>query len=702
MQRRYAVKQILVTLAAVVLCFTAAGFAQEPAQDETLSLAPLTVTAEKKTQDAQDVASSLTAFSDTDIQDAGITTIQDLSNVVPNLYIANWGIRGTSYVFIRGIGAINNEPAVGFYIDDVGYMDSRAFDTNLFDIERIEVLRGPQGTLYGRNSLAGVVNIVTQKPDNETVAGMTYTAGNYSLHQGSVYLRTPVADDRLFLGLSAGMESRDGYTDNTYLGEDVDDHDALNGRLNLRWTPSEKLDVSLMVDGEHMDDGAFPLGNLYSLRENPHDIAYDYKGDYERDVFGTSLRAACDTSWGRITSITAFRTFEDSASNDQDFTVYPLYTARETIDDDQFTQEIRLASPDDGRDLEWLVGLYGFNKEKDHFLNLNYAAGVVLPDAAVDQDADSDLSVHGGALFGQATYTLFEKLGLSAGLRYDYEKSEIDHLTTLSSGGSVFSSTAVDDSEENDAWLPKVQMTYHYTPDLMTYAGVSRGYRSGGFNTAYGDASDIKFESEFTWNYEMGCKSSWFNNRLHVNTSIFFIEIKDQQIVQLLPSADTMIKNAGKSQSTGFEIETKARLYKGLTLEAGFGYADSEFKDHQDTLAGTDYKGNKTPMAPEYTYNLALQYNKAVSDRWDIFFRTELNGIGSFYWDDANTLKQDAYQLVNMSLGLESEKVDIVLWARNLFDEAYESVAFEFPGSDPIGQSGDPLTMGITVRFRFL
>lgn len=702
MNKRYTVPLIILSITIVILCSTAVGFAREPADDDTLSLTPITVTAEKKAQNVQEVPSSLSAFSDTQIQDAGINTIQDLSNVVPNLYIANWGIRGTSYVFIRGIGAVNNDPAVGFYIDDVGYMDARAFDTNLFDIERIEVLRGPQGTLYGRNSLAGVVNIVTKKPDHKTASGMSVTAGNYNLKQGNVYLRTPVFKNQLFLGLSAGIESRDGYTDNTYLGEDVDDHSALNGRLNLRWLPSDKFDVSLTVDGEHIDDGAFPLGNLYSLREDPHKIAYDYKGDYERDVFGTSLRAAYDASWCQITSITAFRNFEDSASNDQDFTVYPLYTARETIDDDQFTQEIRLAAPDDGRDLDWLVGLYGFNKEKDHFLNLNYAAGVVLPSADVDQDSDSNLSVHGGAIFGQATYTLFEKLALTAGLRYDYEKSDINHQTIMSSGGSVLSSTAIDESEENDAWLPKVQVAYHHTHDVMTYAGVSRGYRSGGFNTAYQDASDIKFESEFSWNYELGCKSSWFNNRFNVNASLFFIEIDDQQIVQLLPSADTMIKNAGKSQSVGFEIETKTKLYKGLTLEAGLGYADSEFKDYKDSLAGTDYKNNSTPLAPEYTYNLALQYEKSLSDRWDLFCRTELNGIGAFYWDDANTLKQDAYQLMNMSLGLKSEKVDIILWARNLFDQEYEAVAFAFSGSDPVGQSGDPLTMGITVRFRLL
>ena len=376
------------------------AFAQEKTEAEPLALDPVVVTAEKRADNVQDVPSSISAFSDTDIQDAGITTIQRLSRVVPNLYIANWGIRGTSYVFVRGIGAVNNDPAVGFYVDDVGYMDARAFDTNLYDIERIEVLRGPQGTLYGRNSLSGVINIVTKKPDNDTLVGAAYSTGNYELHQSNAYMRTPVIDDKLFFGFAAGLESRDGFTDNTYLSEDVDSRQSLNGRMKLYWTPSEKLDVSLGLDGERMNDGAFPLGNLHALRENPHEIAYDHEGEYERDVIGANLRLAYDAPRFRLTSITAFRIFDDTATNDQDFTIYPLITAGEEIDDDQFTQELRFASPDGTEDLEWLVGLYGFKKDKYHFLNLNFAADVVMPGMAVDRNTDSDMSTYGGALFG--------------------------------------------------------------------------------------------------------------------------------------------------------------------------------------------------------------------------------------------------------------------------------------------------------------
>ena len=164
--------------------------------EETYKLDPVLVTAEKRTENVQDVPVSVTAISEQQIKDSGIRSIQDVARQVPNLFIANWGFRGNSYAFIRGIGAVNNDPAIGFYVDDVNYMDSRVFDTNLFDIERIEVLRGPQGTLYGRNSLGGVVNIVTKKPDNEFHYGLEQTVGNENLYETTLYMRAPLIKDK--------------------------------------------------------------------------------------------------------------------------------------------------------------------------------------------------------------------------------------------------------------------------------------------------------------------------------------------------------------------------------------------------------------------------------------------------------------------------------------------------------------------------
>jgi len=186
--------------------------------------------------------------------------------------------------------------------------------------------------------------------------------------------------------------------------------------------------------------------------------------------------------------------------------------------------------------------------------------------------------------------------------------------------------------------------------------------------------------------------------------------LDDQQITELLPSANTIITNAGESRSMGFEIESSAVLTQALSLEAGFGYTNSEFVKYEDAVAGVDYKGKKTPMAPEYTYNLALQWRNPIMDTFDalwskgplnFFARAELQGVGDFYWNTANTLEEKAHALVNVRTGLETDHFDLTLWAKNLLDKQYKAVAFEFPGSAPVGQAGDPMTFGLTLNARF-
>ncbi len=703
MSTSYSVVRAGSQLTKMILCFCLFFPARAAAMQEEgdlLALEPVLVTAEKRSEDVQDIPSSIAVYSELEISDAGITTIQDLSNLTPNLYIANWGIRGTSYIFSRGIGAVNNEPAMGFYVDDVGYMDPRTFDFNLFNIERIEVLRGPQGTLYGRNSLAGVINIVTKKPENKFHGSAVYRYGKYNLHQGSLYLQAPLVVDKLFLGLSGNYESRHGFSENEFLDEDVDSRKSTDGRINVRWIPSSLWDISLGIDAENVDDGAFPLAYLYNLRSTPHRVSYDYEGAYERDVFGGSMRIAYSSPLFTLTSISAYRTFDDKAKNDQDFTFMPLITSWEEIDDNQLTQEFRLGSTDNGEKLEWLVGLYGFRKNKEHFLNLNFSPGFILPGDAVDRDGFSDVSTYGGALFGQFTYNLFDTLEVTAGLRYDYEHNDVSYTGKMYSSTMFLGQTDLDETKDSEALLPKLQIAYHQNPDTMMYAGITRGYRSGGFNPGYVDVSDQFFDAEYSWNYETGVKASWLNDRLTTDLALFFITLEDQQVVQLLPSADTVIRNGGEAESWGFELESTALVAEGLTVEAGFGYTHACYTDYRDQLSNIDFSDNRVPLAPEYTYNLALQYRRPISNDLNLFSRIEVNGVGDFYWNDANTLEQDAYSLTNVHFGIESEQWDLLFWARNVFDTEYESVAFEFPGSQPIGQSGDPQIFGLTIRYR--
>lgn len=277
-------------------------------------------------------------------------------------------------------------------------------------------------------------------------------------------------------------------------------------------------------------------------------------------------------------------------------------------------------------------------------------------------------------------------------------------------GGGLIPGTSLnlDGDQDESAFLPKAQIAYHWTPSLMTYAGISRGYRSGGFNTNFADTSDLSYDAEYSTNYEVGFKSSWLDDRLTANVALFYIDLTDQQVTQVLPTQNSVIRNAGKSKSMGFEVETTALLTDGLIFEAGFGYTDMTYSEYFDAITGVDYKGNKGVLAPEYTYNLALQYNLPLLDSFELFgkddsllwiSRAELQGVGDFYWNDANTQEQDAYEFVNLRTGFETENYAVTFWVNNLFDKKYNVMYLPFLGG--LAQLGAPLTFGTTLRIDF-
>lgn len=747
----------ILTALALPLFALSASAAEEPYRLETI-----TVTAEKRSEDIQNVAASVTAIPEQQIRDAGIRDIQDFSGQVPNMYIANWGIRGISFVYARGIGAgsMNTDnPALGFYVDDVGYLDSRVFNSPLFDIERIEVLRGPQGTLYGRDTLGGVINIVTKKPDNELRYGLEQSVGSEKFFETTAWLRAPLIEDRLFFGFSGAGEHFGGFADNDWLGEEVDTRRGFNGRMQLRWLPSDRLDALLSVDGEKLDDGGYPLAfmraapmylpmflpgfTMPTAENNPHHVAYDFEAGNEREALGASLRVAWDGPAFKLTSITAGRGYDDDTHNDQDFMPLDFITASETIENRQFTQEFRVASPEDSGPLKWLGGYYFFRADHEHHMDINYLSnyfgamaamgGMDLPFAMPDTTAttDTDRESYGHALFGQATWTLFDRLDLTGGLRYEYTKDSLDYASGCAhsglgacAGGGMEQVVgmlgvnpmplAATSSSHGDELLPKAQIAYHWTPDLMTYASVARGYRSGGFNTSFTDMADLAYAPEYSWNYEAGFKSSWFDRRLSFNTSFFYITLSDQQVTQVLPTANAVIRNAGKSRSLGFESELSARLAEGLSAQAGFGLTDAEFRRYetldQFTLTPLDLSGHTPPLAPEYTWNLALQYRRPLIDAFRFLgrgdsltwtTRAEVRGVGKFYWNSENTLAQSPYELVNLRTGLETDNFSLILWADNLFDRRYNAVAFAFQEGAPLAQVADGRSFGATLRFEF-
>ena len=326
----------------------------------------------------------------------------------------------------------------------------------------------------------------------------------------------------------------------------------------------------------------------------------------------------------------------------------------------------------------------------------------------------SEVDTENYAFFSQATYTLWEKLGLTAGLRYDHVKKEFSGNQSDTPDVMWAGVTAIKSDKTFSEWLPKFAIDYHFTQDLMGYASISKGYTSGDFNVTDSSVLGIPYDAEYSWNYEVGVKSGWLDNRLILNLAAFYIDWKDKQVFMSTGTMTNIIKNAAEATSMGFEIEALARPVRGLEIIAGFGYLDAEFDKFTepvyDPVTGAktgekNYKDNELENAPEYSYNLAVQYRYPLSNSKTLFSRLAVQGVGDFYHDFDNEIKENNYEIVNARLGYEGEYkgygFDLYLWAKNIFDKEYCTNAWGNPQMGYLGRAGDPQTIGATLTWRF-
>lgn len=671
------------------------GVDQKETTESDYQLETLIVTAEKREENVQEVPASISVVSDINIEDASIANVVDLARFTPNVYVNRAIVQNV--IVIRGITTDIStlSSPTGFYVDDVNFPLHLMHNPDLFDIERVEVLKGPQGTLYGRNSESGVINIITRQPDNERRGKVFGEYGLYDTEHGTspryragVSISGPVVTDKLYLGLAGQWENSDGFIRNEYNGDDeAGKTDRLNGRGTLRWTPSARWDISLIADVMKTDDN--PLFMRFSsgtFETEHHEVDYDVSEYlWEQESNGQNLRIKYEGHAFNLVSITGRRDYKEKILTDQDLSPLPTYGSQNiTYEDDLLSQELRISSPDNHGPFEWLTGLYGFREE----LDINFRSGL--------GNRKTDIDIKGCAVFGQGTYTLFDRLHLTAGIRYEYQDSEGKQdyaLTTYSSD--------LDDSEV----LPKFSVAYDFTDKIMAYFSASKGYLTGGYHYSGATGKDnLTYDPEYTWNYEIGLKTSWWDNKVIANLSAFYIDMKDKQVSEWNPNSGvSQITNAAKAHSMGAELELQARPAQGLELIAGVGYTEAKIDDWtatewNDTYTGMvqyDYKDKYLPNVPKYTYNLGIQYRHSNG----LLGRVDYLGTGSFYGDTKNKLKIGGYELVNLRLGYEGDHFDIIFWCKNVFDKRYETMKVEW-APNTITIDGDPRMFGATVTYR--
>ena len=676
-------------------------------------LEPITVTAPgKRKEDLQKVPASETYFSDIELEDAGIENTYDLIKFSPNLHIRHNTVHHS--VIIRGIPSFSQSlySPSGFYVDGVCYPLHFMHNPELFDLESVEVLRGPQGTLYGRNTESGLINVVTKKPGNVFEGKAFGEYGNYNSYRLGANIRGPILKDKLYIGVSGLFKNSDGYIENKFNNDDkAADVEHKNGRVTLRFTPTERWDISLIGDFMDTDDGyavyRFTNG---PMKTDPHEIKQDEDQYSKQEGNDQTLRVKYTGESFNLISVSSLVDYEHDCFSDMDFVADPQNrtTGTATYEDKQFSQEIRVSSPEDSGPFEWLIGVYGFDEELDTYFDYYIVNAWGMADMSIMHPV-ANIDTRGYAGFGQGTYTFFDKLHLTAGLRYDHQDLE-GNVTGKYFDFATFSYKDYDNDKDldYDEWLPKFSVSYDLTGDVMTYVSASKGYNVGGYiycPTANLPGDSFTYDPEYTWNYEAGIKTTWLNNKIRANLTMFYIDMKDKQASEMdQTTMQIIITNAAEAHSQGVELELEMRPMQGLDIFAGFGYTEAKFDDFTATewndthtaLVQNDYKDNYLQYAPKYTYNIGVQY----SHESGFLGRVDLLGKDEFYGDYANTAKADAYETVNIRFGYVGENFDFVLWGKNVFDEEYLSDVIRF--YDKVaGVDAPPRTFGATLTYRF-
>jgi iron complex outermembrane recepter protein len=700
-----------------VLCASGFALGQETREaspttnsisESAVRLPVVVVSAQKEPTELQNAPLSVTPVTRQTIDDAGVLSVKEASIYAPNVVLTEFSARKLSFPRFRGLGASPNNPAVTTYIDGVPQLNANSSSIELLDIDQIEFVRGPQGALFGRNTVGGLINILSATPSLTRWSGQAVgTYGNYDFRDVRSSISGPIITDELAIGAAVGFSARDGYTENDVTGHDLDSREAFFGKGQLRWMPADEWEVRFLLTGERARDGDYALGDLGAIRRRPHHVSRDFEGYTRRDIVAPTLLVNHYGKTIDVGFITGGVWWNTDDLTDLDYTPAPLATRRNKEKDFQFSQEFRIASAkdspvtlSDSLQLRWQSGVFTFTQDYEQRA-LNNLNPPLAPIPLLSKSR-AELDDVGLGIYGQMTLTAWEKLDFTAGVRGDFEDKE---ATLTSSTVPAFGPPAVQELDDDFSEIsPQFALMYHITPNHAAYATVARGFKAGGFN-ATSPAGTESYDEEDSWNYEVGLKTSWFENRLRASLAAFYTHWDDLQLNVPNPAVPGQfyIANVGAAASKGVEFELNARLAKGWDFFAGAGYNDAEFLSGSRS-SGASVSGNDIPFTPEFTVNAGTQYEFAVCEEATLYARAEVVAYGRFFYDDQNTASQNDYSLANFRAGVRGDHWFAEGWVKNAFDTEYVPIALAYPGLAPsgfIGESGAPVTFGVTAGLAF-
>ena len=721
------------------LCFLS-GFpadtkAQAPEEeDQPTILEEIVVTAEKRERDLQEVPLAITAFTQDEIELARITEIDDVADSTPSLYFETLGIT-RPFIFLRGTGTgafdIGSDPSIGIFLDEIYLPRFTGITFDLFDFERIEVLKGPQGALFGRNTAGGAISLVTQKPDSDAGGRLSLGLGDYDLVTGRISSGGSMGQAG-FYRLSAGFSQRDGYVENLLTNTDHNDAGSMGVRAQMQFS-RDRSDALVTVDWSRDDlnawaetnvtDGVFllfpPLAGTFPTSDDPYRQFYDTDGFQERDNGGVSLRWVWTGDKTSLTSLTSWRTNDLLELHDLDSSAAATLDRFADEDSDAFSQELRLAS--ESESLSWMAGLYYFRDDAYRLERWDVGADNVLARVFNAGRGYSTFDSHevdteSTAVFGQIDLSLGDRVQLSLGARYstDDKRSRRDARAEGVAFTPLLPAPYTIETERDwSSFDPTLALHYAPREDNLLYFRYSEGFKSGGFQPtlpANASVASSIFDPEEVQSFEVGWKSMLAGHRLRLNVAAFHVSYDNLQFLAATDEGPggapiVVITNAAESSTDGLELELVARPSSGLELRLGYSYLDAVLDQYVDG-AGNDQSGNRIIRSPEHQMNAAVQYFRSIGTSSVLTLRADWSRQTEMFFDPANTeiVSQPAFSLINARIGLEPQagRWSLALWGKNLADEDHcQNIIVLTNGTLGLCTPDAPRTWGLSMGWKF-
>lgn len=729
-----------------VFCFISRANEILPEDSLFVTLNEINITALKQAEKLQDEPEASTILSAKEIEQLGIVSMRGVSDVVPNFYMPDYGSRITSTIYVRGIGARMDQPSVGLNVDNVPYLNKDAYDFDISDIASVVMLRGPQSTLYGRNTMAGVINITTLSPMAFQGWRAFVEAGNGGRVRANVGWYHKFSA-KTALSISGDYGHLEGFYRNEYNNAKTDKENSFALRSKFQYNPSPKLKLQNIIGANILRQGGYPYEYVGTGKIEYNDTCF-----YRRFTFTDGLTIGYEADKFTLTSITSVQHINDNMTLDQDFLPESYFTLTQKKKETSLTEEIVFKGEELKGKYLWIAGAMGFYKYnnmdapvtfkdvgiktliEDHRNDNNTSYPISWDTRMFTLNSRFKIPTYGFALYHESEFNL-DNWNFTGGIRFDYEKSELKYRSFCNTGYQIYHVVEgglepyrhvpidIDDyghlKKDFFTVLPKIAVTYLLDNDLGNiYAKVSKGYKAGGFNTqmfsdvlqqklmgimgigAQYDVDEVvSYKPEKSWNYELGSHLNFRSIGLSMELTTFYIDCRDQQLTMFPDGTTTgrIMANAGKTRSFGAEVSASFTKVKNVEMNFSYGYTNAKFKKFFNGIY--DYSGKTLPYVPSNTlflqglYTLNLKSNHISR----LIFDLNLRGTGPIYWNEENNLRQNFYAQLGASVTWQWKNFEIKGWGKNLTNTRFHTFYFMSMGNEFL-QRGRGIEAGISMR----